>query len=259
LARHHRFEVRPSSERSRQLAQQIIKGLELSLSPSQAEKLKTDVPVDSVAYEYYLRGVDLYSQNDFLMSIKMLEKSAQIGPDYALTWLYLGKYYEALASLQFGGRQPYDQAQAAFEKAFSIEPSQIEAHTPRANLLTDTGSVERAVPLSRDVLKTNPNLPEAHWELGYAYRFGGMLHDSVTECERARQLDPRVKRNSATINGYRYERAPSWCTYLITSTSDSAIKPSSTMASRNGINVRIFSSESITLTIMGASDENERR
>jgi DNA-binding winged helix-turn-helix (wHTH) protein/TolB-like protein/lipopolysaccharide biosynthesis regulator YciM len=186
------------------VAQQIIKGLELSLSPSQAEKLKMDEPVDPVAYEYYLRGVDLYSQNDFPMSIKMLEKSAQIGPNYALTWVYLGKSYEALASLQFGGRQQYDQAQAAFEKALSIEPGQIEAHTSMANLLTDTGSVEHAVPLLRDVLKTNPNLAEAHWELGYAYRFGGMLHDSVTECERARQLDPGVKLNSATINGYLY-------------------------------------------------------
>ena len=186
------------------VAQQIIKGLELSLSPSQAEKLKTDEPVDPVAYEYYLRGVDLYSQNDFPMSIKMLEKSAQIGPNYALTWAHLGKSYEALASLQFGGRQEYDKAQAAFEKALSIEPGQIEAHTSMANLLTDTGHVERAVPLLRDVVKTNPNLAEAHWELGYAYRFGGMLHDSVTECERARQLDPGVKLNSATMNGYLY-------------------------------------------------------
>src|SRR5580704_7540792 len=186
------------------VAQQIIKGLELSLSPSQAEKLKTDEPVDPVAYEYYLRGVDLYSQNDFPMSIKMLEKSAEIGPNYSLTWAHLGKSYEALASLQFGGRQEYDKAQAAFEKALSIEPGQIEAHTSMANLLTDTGHVERAVPLLRDVVKTNPNLAEAHWELGYAYRFGGMLHDSVTECERARQLDPGVKLNSATINAYLY-------------------------------------------------------
>jgi len=186
------------------VAQQIVKGLELSLSPSQAEKLKSDQAVDPVAYEYYLRGVDLYSQNDFPLSIKMLEKSAEIEPNYALTWAHLGKSYAATASLQFGGRQQYDKAQAAYEKALSIEPGQIEAHIYMANLLTDTGYVERAVPLLRDVLKTNPNLAEAHWELGYAYRFGGMLHDSVTECERARQLDPGVKVNSATINAYLY-------------------------------------------------------
>src|SRR5580700_9450447 len=121
------------------VAQQIVKGLELSLSPSQAEKLKSDQAVDPVAYEYYLRGVDLYSRNDFPMAIQMLEKSAEIGPNYALTWALLGKSYEAAASLQFGGRQQNEKAQAAFEKALAIQPNQIEANIYMANLFTDTG------------------------------------------------------------------------------------------------------------------------
>ena len=59
-----------------------------------------------------------------------------------------------------------------------------------ANLLTDTGRVEQAVPLLRSVLQDNPNNAEAHWELGYAYRFAGMLKESVAECEKARQNNP---------------------------------------------------------------------
>jgi tetratricopeptide (TPR) repeat protein len=47
--------------------------------------------------------------------------------------------------------------------------------------------------LLREALKTNPNQAEIHWELSYAYRFAGMLKESVAECERARQLDPSVK------------------------------------------------------------------
>jgi tetratricopeptide (TPR) repeat protein len=73
-----------------------------------------------------------------------------------------------------------------------------------ANLFTDTGRVERAVPLLREALKTNPNHAEVHWELGYAYRFAGMLKESVTECERARELDPSVKLNSSALNAYLY-------------------------------------------------------
>jgi tetratricopeptide (TPR) repeat protein len=56
----------------------------------------------------------------------------------------------------------------------------------------------------RDALKTNPNHAEIHWELGYAYRFAGMLSESVSECEHARRLDPGVKLNSSTPNGYLY-------------------------------------------------------
>jgi tetratricopeptide (TPR) repeat protein len=64
--------------------------------------------------------------------------------------------------------------------------------------------VEQAVPLLRQALKANPNHPEVHWELGYAYRFAGALHESVSECERARQLDPGVKLNSSALNSYLY-------------------------------------------------------
>jgi DNA-binding winged helix-turn-helix (wHTH) protein/TolB-like protein len=39
------------------VAQQIIKDLELNLSPSEAERIKPDAPVNPLAYEYYLRGV----------------------------------------------------------------------------------------------------------------------------------------------------------------------------------------------------------
>ncbi len=186
------------------VAQQIIKGLEVNLSPSEAERLKPDAPVDPLAYEYYLRGVDLYARGEYGVAIKMLEKSAEIGPKYALTWAYLGRSYTADASFQFGGQQQYAKAQAAFEKALSLQPAQIEAHIYIANLFTDTGRVEQAVPLLREALKTNPNHAEIHWELGYAYRFAGELQESVAECERARELDPGVKTNSSALNSYLY-------------------------------------------------------
>jgi DNA-binding winged helix-turn-helix (wHTH) protein/TolB-like protein/Flp pilus assembly protein TadD len=186
------------------VAQQIIKGLELSLSPLEAQRLKSGKPADPLAYEYYLRGVDLYARNDFAMAIKMLQKSSEIDPKYALTWAHLGRAHTANASFELAGRSEYDAAQAAYEKALALQPSQIEAQIYMANRFTDTGRVESAVPLLRNALRTNPNHAEAHWELGYAYRFAGMLPESVAESERARQLDPGVKLSTSTLNGYLY-------------------------------------------------------
>jgi len=151
-----------------------------------------------------LREVDLYSQADFVKAIKMFEASAQIEPNYALTWAHLGTANVADASFGLGGRDRYLKAQAAFEKALSLQPTQIEVKIYMANLLTDTGRVEEAVPLLRDALKVNPNHAETHWELGYAYRFAGMLQESVNECEKARGLDPNVKLNSSALNAYLY-------------------------------------------------------
>jgi DNA-binding winged helix-turn-helix (wHTH) protein/TolB-like protein len=187
-----------------QVVEQIIHGLELNLSSSEAARLKLDEPADPLAYEYYLRGVDLYSKSDFPLAIRMLEKSSEFDPHYALAWAYLGRSYNASGSFQLEGRDYYRKAQDAFNRALALQPAQIETRVYLANFLTDTGRVEQAVPLLRESLKTNPQHAELHWELGYAYRFAGMLQESVAECEQARQLDPGVKINSSALNGYLY-------------------------------------------------------
>jgi TolB-like protein/cytochrome c-type biogenesis protein CcmH/NrfG len=186
------------------VSQEIVKGLELNLTPAEAQTLHPDKPVNAQAYEDYLRGIDFYSMNDFAAAIAMLEKSASIDPNYALTWAHLGKAYTTSATLQLGGREQYDKAQAAYLKAIALSPKLPEPRIYMANMLTDTGRVEQAVPLLRTALETSPNNAELHWELGYAYRFAGMLPESVAECERARQIDPEVKINSSAMNSYLY-------------------------------------------------------
>jgi TolB-like protein len=186
------------------VSEQIIQGLQLTLSPAEAKKLKPQAPINPNAYEYYLRGVDLYSLNDFLPAITMLEKSTSIEPGYAPAWAYLGRAYATNASLQFGGHEHYGRAQSAFEKAIALDPALVAPRIYMANLLTDTGRVEQSVPLLREAIQNSPNNAEAHWELGYAYRFGGMLPQAVTESELARRLDPQVKINSSAMNAYLY-------------------------------------------------------
>jgi DNA-binding winged helix-turn-helix (wHTH) protein/TolB-like protein/tetratricopeptide (TPR) repeat protein len=183
---------------------QLISELQLSLSPTEAERLKRESPVSPLAYEYFLQGLDFHGQHKFLMAIKMLEKSTEIDPNYAPAWAYLGASYTSDAAFGLGGREQYRRAQAAYERALAIRPNLLDAQMFLANLLVDTGKVEQAVPLLRDALKTNGNYAAAHWELGYAYRFAGMLDESVAECERARQLDPFVKANGSMLNTYLY-------------------------------------------------------
>jgi serine/threonine-protein kinase len=186
------------------VAQQIIKQLELKLSPAESANLKPEKPISAAAYEDYLRGIDLYSLNDFAEAIPMLQKATSLEPNYAPAWAHLGRAYTTNASLQFGGREQYGLAEAAYENAIGLNPGLADPKIYLANLLTDTGRVEQAVPLLRSVLQENPNNAEAHWELGYAYRFAGMLKESAAECEQARQYNPQVKISSSAMNSYLY-------------------------------------------------------
>jgi DNA-binding winged helix-turn-helix (wHTH) protein/TolB-like protein/Flp pilus assembly protein TadD len=183
---------------------QLISELQLNLSPVETEHLKPESSASPLAYEYFLQGLDLYGQHKFPLAIKMFEKTSEIDPNYASAWAYLGASYNSDAAFELGGREQYSRAQAAYERALAIRPDLLDAQIFLSNLLIDTGKVEQAVPLLRDALKTNSNYAAAHWELGYAYRFAGMLDESVTECERARQLAPFVKGNGAVLNSYLY-------------------------------------------------------
>ncbi len=188
------------------VAQEVIKGLHLTLTSDENARLKHDVPDNAQAYEYYLRGVDLYAANEFNLAAQMLEKSVELDAKYALAWAHLGRARTAKAAFDFGGAEYYRKAQSDYEQALRLNSDLIEARIFMANMFTDTGRAEDAVPVLRAALMTNPNHPEAHWELGYAYRFGGMLKESIAECTRARQLDPEVKLNSSAFNSYFYDK-----------------------------------------------------
>jgi DNA-binding winged helix-turn-helix (wHTH) protein/TolB-like protein/tetratricopeptide (TPR) repeat protein len=182
----------------------VIQGLALNLPASEAALLKASRPVNAEAYEYYLRGVDKMASHEFPAAIEMLESSTRIDGSYAPAWAYLGQSYNSTASFQFGGRAQYEKARHAFDRALALQPTQVEARIFLANFLIDTGDVEKAVPLLLEAQRDNPTNAAVHWELGYAYRFAGMLQASLAECETAKRIDPGVKANGAVLNTYLY-------------------------------------------------------
>lgn len=187
-----------------QVAQNIIERLHVALSPDEADQLRMQITDDPRAYEYFLRGTDMYSRNEFLAAVPLLEKAVELDPNFAIAWAHLGRAYTASASFNLRGRELQLKAQSAYEQALALNPNMIEAGVFMANLLTDSNRVEQAVPILRRLLQANPNIAEARWELGYAYRFAGMLNESIVESERAREIDPNVKRTSSAPNGYLY-------------------------------------------------------
>ena len=187
------------------VAQEVIQRLSVSLTPAESAQLQRGAPRDPQAYEYHLRGVDLYWKDELPTAGKMLEKSVALDPNYALSWAYLGTVYTTFGSLHYGGQESYDKAQRAYDRALALDPAQIEASVYLAAFLTDTGRVEQAIPLLRGVLQTHPNLAQAHWEMAYAYRFGGLLRESINEGERSRQIDNEIKANNSVFNSYLYD------------------------------------------------------
>src|SRR5262249_32741483 len=187
------------------VAQAVVRRMSVSLTPAESARLRRGAASNLQAYEYHLNGVDLYRKDDLKQAGEKFEKSVGLDPTYAPSWAYIGAINTTLASIYFGGRESYDKARQAYDRALELDPSQIEARIFKANLLTHTGHVEDAVPLLRGVIGANPNLPAAHWNLAYAYRFGGLLRESISEGERSRQINGEIEADNAVFNGYLYD------------------------------------------------------
>lgn len=184
------------------VARKVVSGLRLNLTDAEGKRLVRNVSVDPVAYEYFLRSRYLLSTNNNQKAIELLEKSVALDQNNALAWAYLARAYH-INALQFSGdRQDLSRAEADYEQALALDPELSQARLMMAKLFTETGRVEQAVPLLLELVKANPNMAEAHWELSYSYRYAGLLDESIQEGDRALQLNTRLE--SHQFNTYLY-------------------------------------------------------
>src|SRR5262249_26540195 len=183
------------------VARQVAKGLDLKLAVADGNRFNRQAG-DPLAYEYLLRSQYLLSTSNQSKAIELLTESVHLDPNNAVAWAYLGRAYH-INALQFSGdRRELAEAEADYEQALTLDPGLSQARLMMAKLYTETGRVERSVGLLLELNKTSPLIGEAHWELSYAYRYGGLLNESIEEGERALQIDSRL--SSHQFNSYLY-------------------------------------------------------
>ncbi|HEY8459287.1 MAG TPA: winged helix-turn-helix domain-containing protein [Blastocatellia bacterium] len=187
------------------VAQAVVQRMRVTLTPAESAMFGRGEARNMQAYEFHLRGVHLYHRDDLRLAVKKFEESVRLDPTYAPSWAYLGAINATLASIYFEGLESYDKARQACDRALELDPSQIEARIFKGALLTETGRVEEAVPLIRSVIATTPNIAQAHWNLAYAYRFGGLIRESISEGERSRQINDEINASNAVFNAYLYD------------------------------------------------------
>jgi tetratricopeptide (TPR) repeat protein len=128
----------------------------------------------------------------------MYEKAIEIDPSFALAWTHVAEVCYFYGQDKVTGAQFREKGERALDRALTLEPDQIEARLARAFQMVDNeGRVEEAIPDLRSIIETNDNNAFAHWFLSQAYRYGGMLQESIAEGERALQIDPDVMRDTS--------------------------------------------------------------
>jgi tetratricopeptide (TPR) repeat protein len=76
------------------------------------------------------------------------------------------------------------------EKAVQLDPNRIVAAGQLINNSVERGELGKAYVAAQALVKRRPESPQAHFTMGYVYRYAGMLQQSTDECNTALALDP---------------------------------------------------------------------
>jgi eukaryotic-like serine/threonine-protein kinase len=180
------------------IAQRIVEGLRLELSPSEqvgSGKASTKNPA---AYEQYLRGRDLFgrfifrtlSENDCADAIQHFERAIELDPNFALAYDGLGACYVNRVFKGFGGAEDYERAEEAFGKALAIDGNIFEARMLMVFVYLWRGEKQKAREEVSRTRKEAPNEAVVYFVKAMLHRLDGEYRRALRSYDRLVRLDP---------------------------------------------------------------------
>jgi non-specific serine/threonine protein kinase len=187
LAVHDVFQVQD------EIIGRVIGSLPFSLSAREERMLRHDVPSNAAAYEFYLRANQLGTRRDRIALARDLYLEC-VGQDagYAPAWARLAHCHRVMGKWGEETEANLAQAEAAFQRALSLNPDLPLAHNLYTHLEAERGRAEEAMVRLLGRAAARPNDPELFAGLVYVCRYCGLLEVSASAHDRARRLDPNV-------------------------------------------------------------------
>jgi len=174
------------------VAQEVIQRMNVQFTQKELSRIRKNIPQDPLAYEYFLRSISYnYTNEGDLLAIKMLEKSIELDSTYAPAYYHLGDRLHRYAIYGSPNSEDALRSEKALLKALSLNSEHLGALGDLSRRYTETDRIMEAVELVKQILEINPNSAEAHFALGYIYRYAGMNQEAKREMEKAITLDSR--------------------------------------------------------------------
>ena len=174
-----------------QLAAQLRKGLLPQLDAATGFLETSTRPKNQEAYELYLRSTAVpHDAGPNKEAIGMLERAVGMDPTYAPAWEQLGLRYYYDSTYGSGGENVFTKSNAAYERALSLDPNRMLAAGQLITNHVERGELATAYQQASALAARRAESAEAHFALGYVYRYAGMLEKSTKECDAALALDP---------------------------------------------------------------------
>jgi TolB-like protein/Tfp pilus assembly protein PilF len=183
------------------IAERILSGLELELSPKEQEKLGRLATDNPEAFEEYLRGRDNFGRfifrtvaaEDCEAAIKNFKRAIKLDADFALAYSGLGACYANRVFKGMGEAEDYTYAEAAFSKAFKYDPNVVEARVLMVLIYLSRGEKKKARAEITLLKEQFPNDAPLYFVKGTMHRLDGEYDNALKSFEKLTRLDPAAR------------------------------------------------------------------
>src|SRR5687767_10289003 len=180
------------------IAQRIVEGLRLELSPAEQEGIAKPSTQNAAAYEQYLRGRDLFARfifrtiapEDCDAAILHFQRAIELDSNFALAHDGLGAAYVNRVFKGFGGAEDYERAETAFSKALAIDPKLIEARMLMVFVYLWRGQKQKACEEVARARREAPDEAVVHFVKATLHRLDGEYGRALRSYDRLMRLDP---------------------------------------------------------------------
>jgi len=203
-------EVRDAFSVQSEIAQMIADALATSLSDDEREAIAQAPTTDPEAYRLYLQGLDYllhpgYRRQDFLAAETVFGRAAALDPSFALARAELSRVHGLLYWENFDPTPSRLDAQMAeAEAALRLDPDLPQAHGALGWAYYVDGDYVRALSEYNIALEGLPNDAEIVARIGYTHRRLGHWPEVFEAFERATALSPRNANLYYDLGGHSF-------------------------------------------------------
>jgi TolB-like protein/DNA-binding winged helix-turn-helix (wHTH) protein/Flp pilus assembly protein TadD len=177
------------------VAQAIARKVEVTVSGKEEQRLAASYTVLPEAYESYLKGRSLLSNNNtragIEKSIRYFEEAIAKDPGFAPAYVGMAHAHTALGTVMMGEDPNRERAEvtSAALKALQLDPNLAEAHLLLAITEQEEWRWAQAEAEYQRALELNPNDSDGYAGLAHWLLCHGRTAEALASAERARELD----------------------------------------------------------------------
>jgi serine/threonine protein kinase len=194
-----------------EVSQAIAEALQVKLTPETILALKADKPSSLEAYEYYLKGMNLFEgrylislqEEDFKTAVTMFERSKEIDPYYipaygGLVWAYTHHF------MWGGDPKDRDVVKTNAEAAYDLDPNSALANGMKGIAHSLFGEIQDSFDFFKRSIGINSNIYEMNFGIGVLCRHLGLYHKAKKYFSKAHELNPFYIYATGGLGGTHY-------------------------------------------------------